>query len=81
MKKKHPSKPRCIVANCVNRVFRLFGYVLLPVGEINRIEQDGIVDSNAAKRQVNMSWDHGYFVGLSDYSSKKGKQLRDRYLS
>ena len=64
----------------LQRLVRRFGFVLLPIAEINRIEQDGIEYMRAREKHKYGTEDHGYFSGLADYASKKSTELRNRYL-
>lgn len=80
MENSHPAKARRAPAFLLQRLVRRFGFVLLPIAEINRIEQDGIDNARARKKHKYGTEDHGYFAGLSDYASKKSEDLRTRYL-
>jgi hypothetical protein len=74
------SRPRTAAGRCLERLVRRFGFVLIPIAEINRIEQDGIDYMRARAKHKYGTEDHGYFAGLSDYASKKSEELRTRYL-
>ena len=56
-----------------------FGFVLLPIEEINWIEQDGIDYMQARDKNIKDTEIHGYFSGISDYALKKVANLRNRY--
>lgn len=71
---------RAACSNCLRRVVRPFGFVVIPIEEINWIEQDGIDYYHAMKKPNVGIKDRAYFNGLADYASKKSKQLRDKYL-
>lgn len=56
-----------------------FGFVLLPIEEINWIEQDGIDYMRVRDKKAKDTEIHGYFSGMSDYALKKSANLRKRY--
>lgn len=56
-----------------------FGFVLLPIEEVNWIEQDGIDYMQARNKNAKDTEIYGYFSGMSDYALKKSANLRKRY--
>ena len=79
-KKSLISGIRASCSNCLRRIVRPFGLVVIPIEEINWIEQDGIDYYRVMKKPDVGIKDRAYFNGLADYASKKSKQLRDKYL-
>jgi len=61
-------------------IVRSFGLVVIPIAEINHMESDGIRHYKNMPKDGKGTQDYGYFNGLADYSSKKSKQLREKYL-
>ena len=65
-----------VIAHWLNRLVRRFGFILLPISEIERMEQDAEDWYPLVRREKTGS----YFNGLADYASKKALLLRERYL-
>jgi len=56
------------------------GYVLLPITEIERMEEDAASYYRAMKGGIFDETGIGYFNGLADHASKTAIQLREKYL-
>lgn len=71
-------------SRCLARLVRLFaarcGYVLLPISEIERMEEDAASYYRAMKGGIFDETGIGYFNGLADHASKTAIQLREKYL-
>ena len=62
------------------RWVRHFGYALVPVAEIEHVEEDGReLYSEMAGRPAG-STDRAYWNGMADYASKLAHKLRSKYL-
>ena len=58
-----------------------FGYVLMPITEIERMESDAESYYVAMKRKPYITKSaKAYFNGVADYSSKSAHRLRGKYL-
>ena len=59
---------------------RRFGYILLPISEIAKMESDSIYDYRYMKNPKLSPVDKGYFNGLADYASRKASDFKIRYM-
>jgi len=71
---------RELVRHTVKGVVLHFGFILLPVEEIERMELDANGDYKYMHNPQLSPQDKGYFNGLADYASKKATQLRNAYM-
>lgn len=71
---------RELVRHTVQGVVLHFGFILLPVEEIERMEHDANGDYKYMHNPQLSPQDKGYFNGLADYASKKAAQLRNAYM-
>lgn len=71
---------RELVRHTVQGVVLHFGFILLPVEEIERMEHDANGDYKYMHHPQLSPQDKGYFNGLADYASKKATQLRNAYM-
>ena len=71
---------RELVRHTVKGVVLHFGFILLPVEEIERMELDANGDYKYMHNPQLSPQDKGYFNGLADYASKKASQLRNAYM-
>lgn len=69
-----------VVAHWMNRFVRQFGFVLLPICEIERMDYEGRCAYAAMKKPDRPERDIGYFNGIADHASKTALQFRERYL-
>jgi hypothetical protein len=58
-----------------------FGFVLLPIEEINYIERDGIYYAHVRNKYKEEPRIYNHFHGISDYALKKAANLRNRYFT
>jgi hypothetical protein len=65
----------------LNSIVGRFGFILIELREIRRMEQAAEDYAKASKRAGIGERDAGYFNGLSDYAGKKAAMLRQRYTS
>jgi hypothetical protein len=75
--KQHSSGGR--LRRLVRHVAYYYGYVVVPISELDRMESDAKSDLAAAWKKSDPRTS-GYFQGMSDYASKKAIQLREAYL-
>ena len=65
------------------RVFRWiafkFGYMLLPLREIEQMEKDSRSDYDCMRTRT-FERDRGYFNGMADYASKTAHNFKEKYL-
>lgn len=71
---------RELVRHTVQGVVLHFGFILLPVEEIERMEHDANGDYKYMLHPQLSPQDKGYFNGMADYASKKATQLRNAYM-
>ena len=69
-----------VVRHTVQGIVLHFGFILLPVEEIERMEHDANGDYKYMHHPQLTPQDKGYFNGLADYASKKATQLRNAYM-
>ena len=63
------------------RLVRRFGYVLIPVSEIERMESDAESHYQAMRRKPYVTKSaRAYFNGVADHASKSAHRLRKNYL-
>lgn len=68
------------IAIWINRMVRRFGWVILPMREIEIMEQDSREYYPVMYRDGISERNRGYFNGCADYAGKKATQLRERYV-
>jgi len=71
---------RELVRHTVQGVVLHFGFILLPVEEIERMEHDANGDYKYMHHPQLSPQDKGYFYGMAVYASKKATQLRNAYM-
>lgn len=64
----------------IRRLAARHGYVILPISEIERMEEDAASYYRLMKREFFDDKVTGYLNGLGDYSSKTAIQLRGKYI-
>lgn len=69
-----------VVGCLVNRIVRHFGYALIPVWEIERMERDAESSYKSMKADFEERG-KGYFNGIGDHASKTALRLRERYMA
>ncbi len=65
----------------VRRVARSFGFMLIPIQEVRKMEGDAAGYYKAMQRPRMEDRDRGYFNGLADGLSKTSLHLRKNYLT
>jgi hypothetical protein len=65
----------------VARLVRRFGFVLLPISTIERMDYEGRCAYAAMKKPERTERDIGYFNGLADCYSRTAHDLRERHLT
>lgn len=78
---KHLKLTSHVVGCSLARLVRHFGFVLLPISEIERMESDAAGSYEVMKRNGISERNAGYFNGLADRGSKTATQFRQRYMS
>lgn len=68
-----------VLYHLIGSIFWRFGYVLIPIAEIERMEDDAAASYSVTKRPGISERNKGYFNGLGDYSSKTASRFRSRY--
>ena len=53
-----------------------FGYILIPISEIDQMREDGISSYETMKTLPYGYQDRGYFNGVGDYACKKSRDLK-----
>ena len=74
------NKTQSVARRLLHAVVRHFGYVLLPIREIERMESDAVGSYEVMKRPGISERNAGYFNGLADHGSKTAAQFRERYM-
>ena len=69
------------IAHWLNRFVRRFGFVLLPISTIERMDYEGRCAYAAMKKPGRTERDIGYFNGLADCYSRTAHDLRERHLN
>lgn len=64
----------------LNSVVRHFGVCVIPVAEIERMEEEARGDYEVMHRDSIAPRNAGYFNGLADYASKTADRLRTHYM-
>ncbi len=77
---KTMNNTKSVARRWLDAVVRHFGYVLLPVREIERMESDAAGNYEVMKRPGISERNAGYFNGLADHGSKTAAKIRERYM-